>query len=125
MKNADGPYLRKQPFSREIRDKIKKIEDALAEVFPIGPKRWEDGFRKDQQHMEREIAIWLFLVGVYERCLAKWPDLDKQGRQECFNVIAKCWTAPEKTVLELIPKTDAISQEQVKEICRMTYHPEG
>jgi hypothetical protein len=119
----ERPYLH-QAFCQEIRDVIKTIEHALAEVFPRSLKRWEDGLRKERQP-EREIANWLFLVDVYERCLAKWPDLDKQGRKECFNVIARCGTAPEEIVLELIEKTDAISQEQVKEICRMTYHPEG
>jgi hypothetical protein len=118
----EAPYLHK-PFCREIRDEIKTIEHALAEVFPMSLKRWEDGFRKEQ-HPTREIAIWLFLVDVYERCLAKWPGLDKQGRKECFDVIAKCAMASEEIVLELLQKTVAISKDQVGEICRMAYHPE-
>jgi hypothetical protein len=122
VKVEEGPYLHK-PFCPEIRDEIKTIEHALAEVFPMNLKRWEDGFRKEQ-HPTREIAIWMFLVDVYERCLAKWPDLDKQGRKECFNVIAKCAITSEEIAPELIQKTVAISKVQVGEICRMAYHPE-
>src|SRR5690349_5054197 len=70
-KLKQSPY-RHPPFSEEVRDILRNIQQALEEVYPLSLEQWEDGFRRDT-NAEREIAFWQHLSRVYSRLAADRP----------------------------------------------------
>jgi len=75
---APGQY-KHQPFGPEVRDLFARLKVALDEVYPRMIEEWEDGFRHDQ-NPEKEIAIWLHIAEVYQRCTSG-PSLSSEAKQ--------------------------------------------
>jgi hypothetical protein len=59
---------------------------------------WEDGFRQDQ-HVEREIALWFHIAALYKRCIAD-KETSFQQRNDYFNALLSCTFGPRERIFE-------------------------
>jgi hypothetical protein len=79
-----GPYQH-GPFSKEVRDYLRQIKQALDEVYPQTLEQWEDGFRRDR-NVERQIALWLHISSVYRRFTVD-KNLSAEACGDYFDVV--------------------------------------
>ena len=105
----DGGY-RHEPFSEDIRDRLREIKEALDEVHPMTLQEWEDGFRKDT-HPEKEIAIWLRLAERY-KAFTEEKEFSQGQRREVFNVMLACTMSPGKELVLETVTLSAITREE-------------
>ena len=110
--SADVEY-RHEPFSEAIRDYLRKIKEALDEVYPMTLHEWEDGFRKDT-HPEKEMATWLRLAERY-RIFTEEKGFSQAQRQEVFNVMLACTTSPKKELVLEVVTLSAITREEAQD----------
>ena len=114
-----GP-LRHPPFSEEVRQSLRQIQDGLQDVYPQTLEAWELGFRRDADPAE-EIAIWLHITSVYERS-TRGLNLSPQERRNYFRVVLACANSSQDNVLNVIDLS-SISRSEAERVISMYYSP--
>jgi hypothetical protein len=95
------------------------LSRALAEVRPMTPQQWEEGFRKDT-NPHNEIALWLRLACAYGKLVAERIDADRpqnmrqKQKTDYFNVLLRCINVPRQNVVQTLPALKVISTEEVE-----------
>lgn len=116
LQNRDR--CRHPPLSAGTRDHLRLIKAILEEVRPMSLEAWENGFRQDQ-HPDREIALWLRIAAVYEQVTteAAWT---LEQKREILKVLVMCSMSGKDHVLATVePKL--LSREDAAEIANR-YH---
>jgi len=79
-----GP-IRHAKLSPNLVDRIRHLEEAFSEVYPISHDEWLDGFQRDRSP-ENEIERWEQMASAYTAFL-KANKIDAPGRREAFGLL--------------------------------------
>ena len=109
--------IRHEPFSEEIRDHLRHIENAFAEHCDLTLEEWEDGFRRDVSP-EREIALWLHAADVYVQFTADESSPDR--RTDVYRCIVTCMTAGPDSVWDVL-RPQTLDQAEAKQLVDRFY----
>ena len=109
---------RHPPFSEDMRDHLREIQNALNEVYPQTLEFWEDGFRRDT-HPQREIANWLHMARTY-RDFVQGRSLNLEQKREVFDVLVACSNGPRENVFQ-ITSLSSLSRADAEEVVRAFY----
>ena len=105
------------PFSEPIRDRIKKIQNAFSEHYPLSFEEWEDGFRRDTSPA-KEIALWLYAADVYMQFAADERSADR--RDDIYRCIITCMTASADSVWDIY-RPHALEQTEARQVIQTFY----
>jgi len=75
-------------FPLATKQRLERMREALAEVYPMSQDDWEAGFRKDA-NPEREIALWEYVTKFYMYFANKRVP-SAAGRQELLTYLLAC-----------------------------------
>src|SRR4051812_14453083 len=103
--------IRHPPFSEDVRQVLRLIQDTFKVVRPLSLEEWEDGFRRDT-HPEKEIGIWANMAGAF-RHFTEGRDLDADQQRDIFAVILACWNNGPDNVLATV-NCRTLSRNRIK-----------
>ncbi len=114
-----SPYQH-PPFDEDTHDLLRRLKEALDEVYPMSLEAWEDGFRRDR-NAENEIAIWLHIAEMYKR-LTEDRSLTRAEKGDVFRLLLACANNPRDQVLATAgvqtlsrPEVEAVMAEFYKD----------
>ena len=81
-----GP-IRHTNLAPELVDRIRRLEAAFAEFYPMSHEEWLDGLQRDQS-LENEVAIWEQMALAYTVFL-KQSKLEAGGRREALGLLIR------------------------------------
>lgn len=112
-------------FSEEVRDRLRQLQAALGEVYPMSLEQWEDGFRRDR-NPDKEIEYWLHLARTYARLTAPDDPLGStpERRRGVFQVLVGCGVAPREQVLS-VAERGLLTREEAERILTAFYGESG
>src|SRR5262245_28030671 len=101
------------PFDGELKQQMRLFHETFADVYPMSPEGWEDGFRRDL-NMHKEIGVWANIAGVF-RHFTSGRDLSREQRKDIFDVVLVCFNnGPDHVLATVRPLT--LSKKRVLEI---------
>jgi hypothetical protein len=106
-----SPY-RHDSLSTQQLERIKVIQKALAEQYPISFEKWVDGFRRDM-HPEKEIRCWEMIAHAYTTYIQE-KNYPPEERHEVYLVVVQRSIMPADDVLNYV-KLKHISKKEALE----------
>lgn len=77
--------IRHPELTAALIDRIRKLEETFAEVYPATLDEWLDGFKRDE-NPEREIAIWEQMASAYVQFL-NTGEFNTSARREMLGLL--------------------------------------
>jgi hypothetical protein len=87
MERLDGQLspIRHRELPAALVERVRKLEESFAEVYPATHEEWLDGFMRDE-NPEHEIAIWEHMASAYDQFLNA-GSFDTDARREMLGLL--------------------------------------
>jgi len=109
-----GPILH-QHLSFDLEERIRKLEQVLAEVYPISHQEWVEGFQRDL-NPESEVRIYEAIASAYQAFMAKQA-LILPAKKEAYGLLCTAGGNVEKTLARA--KLQYLSGKEAEELLRL------
>jgi hypothetical protein len=118
-----GPI--RHPAMPGLRPLFRRLSETFAEVHPVTPEQWEDGFRRDR-YPTKELKLWVRIADAYRHFAGRVPSAD--GRRDLFRLLLACANNGRDHALTTVNLT-ALSRRRAGEVidyvCRPLSDDEG
>jgi hypothetical protein len=100
-----------------FRPLFRRLSETFAEVHPITPEQWEDGFRRDAEPLSK-FADWVRIADAYERFAGRLKSPD--GRLDLLHLLLACVHGRERAFFTADPRAlpRALAEEAADYVCR-------
>ena len=103
-KLRQGRRYNHPPFDGELKELMRSFHGVFADVFPMSPEEWEDGFRRDV-NMRQEVSIWANIAGAFLH-FTEGRQLNRGQRKDIFDVVLACFNnGPDHVLATVRPLT--------------------
>ena len=108
-----GPVVHDSLNKKQL-EKIAKIQETFAEVYPTSLEETITNFKRDQ-NPDREIEIWLQMATAYEKFIRNNAKLDSVRKNEAFKLLLLRSMMSDKEALNEA-KLQALNKLQISEL---------
>lgn len=104
--------LKHPPLSEDMREYIRRIQNAFKEHRDLSLEEWEEGFRRDT-NAAKEIACWCHAADVYLEFAESESSSDR--RRAIYECVVACLIASPDTVRHVL-RPSRLSREEIARI---------